>query len=38
MQSGAERRLLKDLKKMQQGNSDESLQATPINDNLYELM
>ena len=36
MQSGAERRLLKDLKKMQEGNSDESLQATPINDNLYE--
>ena len=36
MSSNAERRLLKDLKKMQNDSTQEGIQATPTNDSLFE--
>ena len=36
MSSNAERRLLKDLKKMQGDSTQESIQASPVDDSLYQ--
>ena len=36
MSSNAERRLLKDLKKMQGDSTQESIQASPIDDSLFQ--
>ena len=36
MSSNAERRLLKDLKKMQDDNTQDGIQATPSDDSLFE--